>query len=203
MGALWATARGQSTRVALPVGTPVVFIVDGTLGEGAREGTIVPAHLRDPLVLDGTVVAASGTHAELLLSAVGSPDGKLPRVIALRAFTTAAGLLPVRPDHPIVSPVAVGTLIAATIRAQVVRIGSRLSILTPFPFPLSNEPPATSYTPTPARTAPAHAAVPPRRRLSPLPSATGSPSPAAEPATASAEPTPYPTPQGGGTTAPR
>jgi hypothetical protein len=204
LGALWATARAQPSRAVLPVGTPVVFVVDGTLSEGAREGTVVPIHLRDALVLDGTVVAASGAHAELLLAAAGSLDGRLPRVIAVRGFTTAAGLMPVRPDHPIVSPVATGTLIEATIRAQVVRIGTRLSILTPFPFPLSNEAPATSYTPTPARTAPPHALVPPRRRgPSPAPSATGSASPAPESSAASPEPTPYPTPLGGGTIPPR
>lgn len=204
MGALWATARAQPTRAVLPIGTPVVFVVDGTLSEGAREGTVVPIHLRDPLVLDGTIVAASGVHAELLLGAAGSPDGRIPRLIAVRGFTTAAGLMPVRSDRPIVPPVVPGTLITATIRAEVVRIGTRLSILTPFPFPLSNEAPSTSYTPTPARTAPPHTLVPPRRRgPSPVPSPAGSPSPAPEASTASPEPTPYPTPLGGGTTPPR
>jgi hypothetical protein len=173
---------------------------------GAREGTVVPIHLREPLVLDGTVVAASGAKAELLLDRVGSADGKVPRLIVLRNFISVAGLIPVRPDRPIASPVEFGSTITATTQAQVVRVGSRLSIRTPFPFPLSNEPPAMTYTPTPARTANPNAPVPGRRRPRGTPAPTASPT-ASPAAGASAPPTdtptPYPTPLATSSSAPR
>jgi hypothetical protein len=185
LSAAWATAQSPRQHV-LPAGTPVVFVADGHLDSGAREGSSVDVHLRDALVLDGAVIAAVGTHARLLVGGItDTASGHRTPAISLDRFSINAGLLPVRARAPIVAPVAAGTAIEATTLAEVDHIGDRYSIVVPFPFKLSNDQPASAYTPTPARTAPPHFNVPARRRGS-------QPSPTAEPtaaATIVAEPT--------------
>jgi hypothetical protein len=182
--AVGRTARAQPAPDVLPIGTPIVFVLDGTLGPGAREGTVVQVHLRDALLFNGTLVAAAGTRAELLLGTAGNPERKEPRIVALRGFKTVAGLMPLRLDEQPVGTLTPGTLIAATTRAEIARVATRLSIRTPFPFSLSNDVPASIYTPTPARTAPPFS--PGRGRPSPRPSPPASPSPVASEAPTSA-----------------
>jgi hypothetical protein len=179
--AAWATAESQRQHV-LPPGTAVVFVTDAPLEAGRREGDVVAIHLRDNLVLDGTVLAPAGAKAYLLVGGTGPEDHRRP-LITIDRFSINAGLMPVKPAEPIVPPVAAGTQIDAVTQASVDHIGDRYSIRIPFPFQLSGDQPASAYTPTPARTAPP--IMPARRGGSPSPGpataapATAAPSPAA------------------------
>lgn len=187
--AAWATAESPSR--ALPTGTPVVFVADGHLDAMPREGTVLVVHLRDPLLLDGVVIAAAGTHARLLVEYPAEPEYRHTPSVTLDRFTIVAGLMPVRPDHPITLPIAAGDTIAAKTEAQVEHLGTRYSIHVPFPFKLSTDKPSAYYTATPARTAPPHTLVPPgRRRVPPTPLPTTLASPGA-PATAEPTAVPY------------
>ena len=137
----------------LPAGTAVVFITDAPLDAGRREGDVVAVHLRDALTLDGTVLAAAGTRAFLVVGSIEGPNGKRRPAVSLDRFSISPGLLPVKAAQPIVAPVPAGAQINALTEAAVEHIGDRYSIRVPFPFRLSNDVPASAYTPTPARTA--------------------------------------------------
>jgi hypothetical protein len=152
LSATWATAQSQQQHV-LPAGTAVVFVTDANLDAGRREGDAVSVHLRDALMLDGTVLAPAGTRARLLIGGTDNPTGKRTPAISLDRFSIGAGLLPVRANAPVVAPLPAGTAIAATTLAEVDQFGDRVSIRVPFPFRLSGDQPASMYTPTPARTA--------------------------------------------------
>jgi len=183
LSATWATAQSQLQHV-LPAGTAVVFVTDASLDAGRREGDAVSVHLRDALMLDGTVLAPAGTRARLLIGGTDTADGKRVPAISLDRFSIAAGLLPVKGERPIVAPLAAGTAIPATTLAEVDHFGDRMSIRVPFPFGLTGDQPASMYTPTPARTAP------PSRQMKPGPA----PTPAATaPPPAADTPAPAPT----------
>jgi hypothetical protein len=177
----WATAQSPQQHVLSP-GTAVVFVTDGTLDAGRREGDVVPVHLRDALVLDGTVLAPAGTRARVLIGGTDRPDGKRNRAYSLDGFSINAGLLPVRSIDPIVPPLAAGVEIPATTLAAVDHVGDRWSIRVPFPFQLSGDQPASAYTPTPARTAS------PKMQMKREPS----PTPTAQPTSAPANGSPAP-----------
>jgi hypothetical protein len=178
----WATAQSRQQHV-LPAGTAVVFVMDANLDAGRREGDVVSVHLRDPLVLDGAVLAPAGARAYLLIGGITSPSGKRVPAISLDRFSINAGLMPVKAVEPIVAPIASGTEIHATTLAEVDHFGDRLSIRVPFPFQLTGDQPASMYTPTPARTAspkfqmkrepnPTPSPAPPPANDSPAPAAT-------------------------------
>lgn len=174
--AAWATAESPRQHV-LPAGTAVVFVTDAPLETGRREGDVVGIHLRDNLVLDGTVLAPAGARAFLLVGGTGPEEHRRP-LITIDRFSINAGLMPVKPVEPIVPPVPAGTQIDAVTQASVDHIGDRYSVRIPFPFQLTGDQPASAYTPTPARTAPP--ILPARRGGTPSPApATATPSPAA------------------------
>lgn len=176
LSARWATAQTQGQQHVLPAGTAVVFVTDAQLDPGRREGDVVAVHLRDALVLDGTVLAAAGTRAYLLVGSVEGPNGTRRPAVSLERFTITPGLLPVKAVAPIVPPVPAGAQIDARTEAEIDHIGDRYSIRVPFPFRLSNDAPSSAYTPTPARTAsPSMLLQRPRRGSSPSPA----PSPSA------------------------
>jgi hypothetical protein len=177
--ATWATAQSPQQHV-LPAGTAVVFVTDANLDAGRREGDVVSVHLRDALMLDGTVLAPAGTRARVLIGGTETPDGKRTRAYSLDHFSINAGLLPVKSVEPIVPPLAGGAEIPATTLAAIDHVGDRWSIRVPFPFQLSGDQPASAYTPTPARTASPKMQL--KREPSPTPTPTGIP--------ASASPTP-------------
>jgi hypothetical protein len=181
--ATWATAESPRQHV-LPAGSAVAFVTDAPLNPGRREGDVIAVHLRDNLILDGTILAAAGSRADLVVGGTAGPDGKRRPLYTLERFTLNAGLMPVRSIEPIVPPLAAGATIEATTQAEVDHIGDRYSIRLPFPFRLSNDPPASAYTPTPARTAPP--ALPIGRR-------GATPAPTSAPTTAPATPAPEPT----------
>jgi hypothetical protein len=189
--AAWAAA--EAPPQVLPAGTPVAFVADGHLDATPREGTTLVVHLRDPLVLDGVVVAPAGTHAQLLVEYSFEPALRHIPQVTLGHFTIPAGLIPVRSDRAITLPISIGDTIDAKTQAQVVRIGQRVSIHVPFPFKLSTDRPAAYYTATPARTAPPHALVPRTRRAPPTPLPSSAASPAAA-TPGAAPPTVLPTP---------
>lgn len=176
LSANWATAQSSRQHV-LPSGTAVVFITDAPLEAGRREGDVVAVHLRDALMLDGTVLAAAGTRAYLVVGSVEGPNGTRRPAVSLDRFSISAGPLPVRAAAPIVVPVPAGAQIDARTEAAVEHIGDRYSIRVPFPFRLSNDVPASAYTPTPARTA-SPTMMMQKRPASPTPSPTA---PAATP----------------------
>ncbi|HZO92644.1 MAG TPA: hypothetical protein VFB22_02660 [Candidatus Baltobacteraceae bacterium] len=152
--AVWATAEApQAQDHVLPSGTALVFVSDGHLDAGARAGSSVGVHLRDPLTLDGLVVAPAGAKARLVVGDVDPRTGKPAKVLVLEQFRTNPGLLPVSLDAPQARALDAGTTIDGKTSATVMRVGDRLSIETPFPFRLGNDMPASAYTPTPARTA--------------------------------------------------
>ncbi|HEX3465517.1 MAG TPA: hypothetical protein VHS78_15820 [Candidatus Elarobacter sp.] len=167
----------------LPAGTAVVFVTDAPLDAGRREGDVVAVHLRDDLRLDGSVLAPAGTRAYLLVGSVEGPNGTRRPTVSLERFSISAGLLPVTSVQPIVAPVPAGTQIDARTAAAIEHIGDRYSIRVPFPYRLSNDAPASAYTPTPARTAsPAQLLQKRRSTPSPAPTApaeTPAPAPAA------------------------
>jgi hypothetical protein len=179
----WATAQSGQQHV-LPSGTAVVFVMDANLDPGRREGDVVAVHLRDALVLDGTVLAPAGTHAYVRIGGTDTPDGKRTRAYSLDRFSINAGLLPVKTVDPIVPPLATGAEIPATTLAAVDHVGDRWSIRVPFPFQLTGDQPASAYTPTPARTAS------PKMQMKREPRPTPTAQPTAAPADASPSPSP-------------
>lgn len=178
----WATAQSPLAHV-LPAGTAVVFVTDAPLDAGRREGTVVNVHLRDPLVFDGTTLAAAGARAELLVGGITAPDGNRRPAVSLDRFKIKAGLLPVKAIQPIVPPIPAGAQIEARTLADVDHIGERYSIRVPFPFGLSGDQPTSVYTPTPARTAAAKSLMRPGAKVTSLPTPTGAPSTLPTPAT--------------------
>jgi hypothetical protein len=184
LSAAWATAETPHQHV-LPAGTAVVFVTDAPLDAGRREGDVITVHLRDNLVLDGNVLAPAGARAQLLVGSLATPDGKRRPVVTLDRFTVNGAYLPVKTVEPIVPPLAAGAQIDAVTLAEVLHIGDRWSVRIPFPFKLSGDQPASTYTPTPARTASARSMMrpDPKRSASPQPSAaptaTALPEPAA------------------------
>jgi hypothetical protein len=177
LSSAWATAESPQQHT-LPAGTAVVFVTDALLDAGRREGTVVNVHLRNNLVLDGTVLAPAGTRAELLVGGYTLPDGKRQPVLTLDRFTINAGLMPVKSVAPLVPPIPSGTEIEARTLAGVDHIGDRWSIRIPFPFQLSGDRPASAYTPTPARTASARVMMKPEKRPTPSATPTAAPVPA-------------------------
>jgi hypothetical protein len=170
--ATWATAQSRQQHV-LPAGTAVVFVTDANLDAGRREGDVVSVHLRDALVLDGTVLAPAGARAYVLIGGTDKPDGKRIRAYSLDRFSINAGLLPVKAVDPILPPLAAGAEIPATTLAAVDHVGDRWSIRVPFPFRLTGDQPASAYTPTPARTASPKMQM--KREPSPTPQPTAAP----------------------------
>ncbi|HEX3468842.1 MAG TPA: hypothetical protein VHT05_12265 [Candidatus Elarobacter sp.] len=192
LSAAWATAQSPSANV-LPAGTAVVFVTDGSLEPGRREGSVVTVHLRDALIFDGTTLAAAGTRAELFVGGVTVADGKRRPVVVLQQFKTSIGLMPVKPVAPIVPPIASGAQIEARTEAVVDHIGARFSIRVPFPFGISADRPASAYTPTPARTATVKSLMRPGAKVTTLPTPTVAPTVPATPVPIEL-PTPTPAP---------
>ena len=177
----WATAESPRQQHVLPAGTAVVFVTDAPLEVGRREGDVVAVHLRDAITLDGVTLAPAGTRADLLVGGFTAPDGTLHHRVSLSRFSINAGLMPVRSVAPLVAPIPAGAHIDAVTLADVDHIGDRWSIRIPFPFQLSGDQPASTYTPTPARTASPKAQLKPERRATPAPTtAPAVPSPDAE-----------------------
>jgi hypothetical protein len=195
-------ARAQTLAAAssLPIGSALTFVSDETVNARVRPGSEFRAHLRDPLEVANTLVATAGTPARIVVtSKENAKDGTVAYHIAIIGFSLGlAGSLPVRPDAPVVASITTGMIIPATTLAIVGLDGGRVRVAVPLPFNLSNEPPASAYTPAPLRTA--SPVLNTRRRPgrsprpSPAPSDSAPPSPTATPTPAPTGSPPAPTP---------
>ncbi len=152
--------------------------------------------MRDPLTVGDTLVATAGTPARIVITGKETAkDGSTNLRIAIIGLNLGlAGMLPVRPTSPTVERLSAGMAIAATTLAAVGFDEGKVRVAAPLPFKLSNDPPNTTYTPAPLRTA---APIINRRKpTSAPPGAPGaSPTPANAPsASASPASTQAPTP---------
>jgi hypothetical protein len=148
--------------------------------------------LRDPLVLGDTLVATAGAPARLVVTAKDTAKDGTPNYhIAITGLELGlAGRLPVRPTMPIVEHIAAGMAIPAQTLAVVGFLEGKIRVAVPLPFKLSNEPPASGYTPAPLRTA---APIINRRRPTATPVATPTGSPAAPSSAPTGPPSSAPT----------
>jgi hypothetical protein len=206
--AAWAQSRAAES--SLPIGTPIAIVSDETVKPGVRPGSQFRAHLRDPIELGTTLVAPAGTAAHLIVVSTETGIGGTPayRIAIVDLNLGLAGILPVRPQSPIVAAIVAGMTIPASTLAAIALEAGKVRVEVPLPFPLSNEPPAANYTPAPLRTAnPSFNQPRSRRRSGPSPSpspttAPGVPAPnvTASPApnvTASSAPNVTPNPPAG------
>jgi len=183
-----ALAQSETAGV-LPVGTTLTFVSDATVDpKTVGPGRVFKVHLRDDLVLAGTMLAATGTLAQLVvLDRVTEVGGAAAIVIAVGGFNVRGGELPVTPVRPTISAIVPGTLIATRTMGSVEERNGRTMIRVPLPFALPADKPHAAYTPVPARTANPRIVSPPPRGVR-RPSPTPSPTP-------EATPTPEPTPE--------
>jgi hypothetical protein len=66
----------------LPLDSSLFFVLDGTISSRLTAGTIVRAHLRDPIVLDHKTIAPAGTAVDIEISQadrahMGNEDGSV------------------------------------------------------------------------------------------------------------------------------
>jgi hypothetical protein len=75
-----STPTGTPNSTVLPYNSSIFFVLDDAVGSRSKPGTVVRAHLRDPIVLDGVTVAAAGTPVQIEVTQsspaqVGNVDG--------------------------------------------------------------------------------------------------------------------------------
>ncbi|HKU67050.1 MAG TPA: hypothetical protein VJP85_04660 [Candidatus Baltobacteraceae bacterium] len=78
----------------LPLDSSLFFVLDDAMSSREKPGTVVRAHLRDPIVLQGRTIAAAGTPVEIELyettpAHMGNEDGSID--IYFRPLTLADG----------------------------------------------------------------------------------------------------------------
>lgn len=78
----------------LPLDSSLFFVLDGTISSRLKAGTIVRAHLRDPIVLSGKTVAPAGSPVDIEISQstsaqMGNQDGSVD--IYFKSFQLADG----------------------------------------------------------------------------------------------------------------
>jgi hypothetical protein len=66
----------------LPLDSSLFFVLDGTISSRLKPGTVVRAHLREPLVVNGTTVASAGTPVDIEVyqttpAHMGNEDGSV------------------------------------------------------------------------------------------------------------------------------
>lgn len=95
----------------LPAGTPEVIVLDHTINTAQIEpGDIVPAHLRQAIVLRGKTLAQAGTQVHLIVTEVRRSGNGVSGEVLLRAEPLRLNddlSLPVRLMHPALSPLLV------------------------------------------------------------------------------------------------
>lgn len=182
-----ALAQSDAASV-LPAGTPLTFVSDASADvKTVRPGSVFKVHLLGELDLAGTILAAPGTSAQLVvLDRITQPGGVPAIVIAIGSFTIRGGELPVTPVRPNLTALQVGTTIATRTMGSVEASGTRTVIRVPLPFALPTDAPNAVFTPVPARTASSRLTPPPRRVRRPTP--VPSPSPSASPSPPSTSP---------------
>ena len=166
-----ALALAQSpANHALPAGTRLDFIADDTINvDTVRAGGQFRVHLAQPLMLDGSQLAAAGTAARLFVTEkMKQPDGSNAIQIALGDFHLKQGEMPVVPVNLTITVVVPGTVVPAITQGSIERSGDRIVIRVPVPMSLSTLAPSAPYTAYPAVT-PAPVVPGPRRGATPTP----------------------------------
>lgn len=80
-----ASANPEPTstdKTILPLSSSIFFVLDGEISSRGRAGALVPAHLRDPIVVNGVTAAAAGTPLQIRIvhaqgSQMGNVDGSV------------------------------------------------------------------------------------------------------------------------------
>jgi hypothetical protein len=77
-----STPTGTPNSTILPLDSSLFFILDETLSSRSTEGSLVRAHLRDPIVLAGKTIAPAGTPLEIEVTQasrahMGNEDGSV------------------------------------------------------------------------------------------------------------------------------
>ncbi len=77
-----ATPTGTPNSTVLPLNSSLFFVLDGTISSHESPGTVVRAHLRDPIILAGMSIARAGTPVNLVVTQssaaqVGNVDGSV------------------------------------------------------------------------------------------------------------------------------
>ena len=100
-----ASARPRDPNAtALPLDSSLFFVLDDTLSSRLKAGTVVRAHLRDPIILGGRTIASMGSPVDIEVSQVypaqmGNQDGAVD--IYFKALTLADGT-----SIPLVTPIS-------------------------------------------------------------------------------------------------
>lgn len=97
-----ATPTGTPNSTVLPLDSSLFFVLDDTISSRLQSGTVVHAHLRDPIVLAGKTVAAAGAPVQIQVFGVtpahmGNEDGSVD--IYFMPLTLANGK-----DIPLTTP---------------------------------------------------------------------------------------------------
>lgn len=76
------TSKGTTYATTVPLDSSLFFVLDEALSSKLKPGSIVRAHLRDPLVLGGKTIAAAGAPVEIEVSQaspahMGNEDGSV------------------------------------------------------------------------------------------------------------------------------
>ena len=97
-----AAPRDAAHMPTLPVGSSLVFVLDEKINSGnAQAGSLVRMHLRDPLIVNGIVLAPAGTADTLSIVSVrkaGSldTDGSVQIFLEPLALAATGGTVPLR-----------------------------------------------------------------------------------------------------------
>jgi hypothetical protein len=99
-----ATPSSTPNSTILPLDSSLFFILDGTITSHSKPGTVVRAHLRDPIVLSGVTVARAGTPVDIEVTQsspaqAGNVDGSVD--VYFDSMTLADGK-----KLPLVTPTA-------------------------------------------------------------------------------------------------
>ena len=89
-----AASKGTTNSTTLPLDSSLFFVLDDTLSSRLKAGSVVRAHLRDPIVLGGKTIARAGAPVEIEVSQVspahmGNQDGSVE--IYFKALALADG----------------------------------------------------------------------------------------------------------------
>lgn len=60
-----ATPSGTPNSTILPLNSSLFFVLDGTISSHSKAGSVVRAHLRDPIVLEDKTIAPAGTPVSI------------------------------------------------------------------------------------------------------------------------------------------
>lgn len=103
-----AAPSGTPNSTVLPLNSSLFFVLDGSISSRSKAGTVVRAHLRDPIVLNGVTIAPAGTPVDLQVTEssaaqAGNVDGFVD--VYFNALPLAGGkLLPLTTPSAHIDP---------------------------------------------------------------------------------------------------